>query len=153
MEHGFIVLRFLFPADLQAPESVKPGVGTFDDPAARPLSARQFFVLLTSGSNVGAITQLPCVVATFFGVIGLVTAEMVKLLGLEQNRILEGCSQELTIVPIGGGHQNRDRNAGAIRKQASLGPSFAAIRGVWPGFFPHPAELSSSRRRYSASPT
>jgi hypothetical protein len=34
MEHGFIVIGFLFPANEETAKAIEPGVGAFDDPAS-----------------------------------------------------------------------------------------------------------------------
>ena len=138
---------------------VEPGLRSFVDPATRLRMRMPTFVL----HLVAARSDVPTVVATFqavaevFGVVRFVGAHVLRTsrfrLGTMDRHAVERWHGQLKIVPVCRSDRQSQYHAASIGQHRTLHPRFAAIGRVWPGFFPHPAVLSSSLRRASASAT
>src|SRR5438045_8128599 len=66
---------------------------------------------------------------------------------------VDGFFNEFLIMHIGAGHGSTNRYSATIDQHRTLDPDFATIGLVFPGFFPHPAAICSSRRRGFAIPS
>ena len=81
LEEGEVVGVFLRPADQERPVAVQPGVGGFDDPAARaPAGQAELELdLLAACSDVRRVTVLERERVDRRGVVGAVEAEALRL--------------------------------------------------------------------------
>ena len=156
MQESQIVSDLLFPADQQAARAVRPGVGAFHDPAARPtattLRNRGTFAFLGDVDRVSSTTRC---LAHRFGIVTFVRTEMLFLarrrLWAPHGNVLNRFSNQLLIMHIRAGDSDANGHASPLRQHRALDPQLATIRRVSPGFFPHPVAPWSSPRPNSAT--
>ena len=160
MQHGFVVVCLLFPADQQTPETIEPRVASLDDPSSRALPGvvSQVDGFLTARPNVRGVAAALEELASVGVVVPLVSAEMLPATpGLRTETAhgvtIKRAGDESLVMCVGSGDRQGQRNAASIRKKGTLRAELASVRRIGPGFFPLRAVPSSSLRPGSASPS
>ena len=149
MQEAQVVGDFFLPADQQSPGTVEPRMSTFHFPTPRFAAT-----MLRLRDLVGLAWNMRCVaprayftVDRFAGV-ALVEAKILGLgrrwLGALDGNGVERVGDQLLVRHIGAFHGHSQRHATAIDQRRAFDAELAAIGRVFPGFFPHPAVISSS---------
>lgn len=143
MEQADVVRRFLFPAHENAAVAVQPRVNPLDDPAACAISAAALCLFFAARADVWRVASATDGATNSVGIVALVAAEMLLVPAAgpwarHRNAIERGFDESL-IMHIGAGHRQANRHAASVGEHRPLHAEFAAIGGVFPGFFPHPA--------------
>lgn len=138
MEHGEVVLGLLLPADEEAPESVEPGVGSFDDPATGTIAGfglerGHFFA---AGSQVQREAELVGELPDLREVIALVQTEPLWPFD-GRPRAPDGdrfkrLARELEVVAVSFARDDAQGNAGSISEERALRPFLALSVGLGP---------------------
>ena len=126
-------------------------MGSLDDPTPRSSAATRWpgrgFASL---GNVDEVTSSPGGATHRLGVIAFVRAEMLpfarRRCGTADGYASQSFMNQLLIMHVGAGDRHADRHASPIGEHRTLDAEFAAIGGVFPGFFPHPAAPWSAPR-------
>lgn len=140
MEHGFIVLRLLFPSDHYGAISVDAAEGLLYDPSPGFKSLlpniNPFF---TSSSDMRNKAMSPQPTLNPFSDVGSIQGNILPPIPLwfrPSNRDAFDCAdQQSNIVPVRGGNNNPKRDSFRISQNASLRPLFAPICRVFACFF------------------
>ena len=154
MNERQIIFRFLLPAYQQATGTVCPAMRSFDNPSSR-LSAlvAALFVFAALG-DVGLVSATCGELLDGLANVAFVQTKMLTLMSARTRSAdgdrVEGCGNQLLIVRIRAGDGNPQRDAASISEHRPFDAQLSAIGRVFPGFFPHPAATSLSRRPYSA---
>jgi|GEM_PF-5713102 len=136
MEHGLVVLHFLFPTNEQAAKAIHPGVGPFDHPSSGPVSGnrRFFFFLFAARTQMKDISQLGHLFPDDRIVVSLIQAQMLRVLRVRfrsrSSRLGQRGPQQFHIVTIRPIDDDAQGHAASIRPQTPLGSTLAAIRRV-----------------------
>jgi hypothetical protein len=113
--------------------------------------------LLAPRFNVRSIMPTAEKPANVVGVVPFVKADvllaMASWLRTFDGNAAEGCFKKFDVVRIRAAYFNTQRHAATVGKHRPLGSQLATIGRVFPGFFPHPAAISSSPRPRFASST
>lgn len=131
--------QLLLEAHQELAEAIQPGMGHFDDPAARPIARDDplGLRLFSPRSNVRDIATgrhcLPC-----HGIIiALICTQMLRgrggrLWALDHDGIQRVCEQ-LHIGAIGARHHHGNGKAVPFSQQTALGAPLATVRGIGAG--------------------
>jgi len=137
-----VVVGLFAPADEQAAEAVEPGVGAFDDPAARAEAFLAFdlFLLFTAGADMPGEAELVEQLVDLGIVVALVQAQALGRLrgGVRtvDHDALQGRTEQLEVVYVRAGDLEPDREAVPVAENGPLGPFFALSVGFGPVFSP-----------------
>ncbi len=142
LEEREVVSVFLRPANENRSVAVEPGVGCFDDPAARAPARGADLVgdLLATGADVGCESVVGDEAADLGVVVGLVETEALgrlrgRLGPLDRNRV-ERVLQEEVIVAVGAFVVEPDRDSSSLAEDRTLRPFLALSVGFDPVFAP-----------------
>ena len=158
VQQSKIVLRLFFPAGQDAPVAVHPTVCSFHNPATSLLPGRSLegLCFLAPSAKMKRIAELRGQFTNFIVVIPFVQTQTLgfhsRRSGALHRNTLQGFPGQLEVIDVGSGDDQSHGNAGSVGQQTALGSALGAIRGVFPGFFPHPREPWSSHRPSTASP-
>lgn len=137
-----MVVGFLRPADQQPAETIEPGVGSFDYPAARAEASGGFelFLFLAAGADVRGEPVLAGQREDLGVVVALVEADPLWLprrgvWPLDQDAF-ERRAEELEVVDVRSRDLEPDRDATAVADDRALRPFFARSVGFGPVFSP-----------------
>ncbi len=133
-----MVFGFLRPADEQSAESVQPGVGALDHPAAGAEVGvvLDCFLLFAARTDVRVEVEFVGERVNLGVVVTLVQAEararaLLGVRSLDQDAF-ERRAEELEVVDVGAGDLEPDREATAVADDGSLRPFFALSVGLGP---------------------
>lgn len=150
MEHCQVGVGAFLPAGEDAAEAVKPGVRSFDNPAAGAEASLVFdrLRLFAAAADVGGERELLRELADLPVVVGGVEAEPVWRLGCrrgprDRDR-LERVAGELVVVQVGACWRDRERDALALGEQRSFRPFLARSVGFGPVCSPPSGALPSA---------
>jgi len=155
MDKGRVIADLLFPTHKQAPRAVRPGVTSFDYPAASTLPGATLWLDFALTRDVRNITEASG--ESFCGptAVAFVQTEMLPTpsgrLGTRQGNRLQRGTQQLDVVSVGTGDRDAQRHAATIRHDRSLDAELTAISRVFAGFFPRPTAPWSWLRPVLAS--
>jgi hypothetical protein len=128
-----------FVADAEAAELVQPADRAFHDPAMLAESAAVCRVAFGEHRLNAAFSKSATMRFRIVGAIALhpiwFAARAAGLAAHRRNRVDERFELR-DVVRVGASQRNGQRNAVAVGDHMVLTASFAAIRGVWPRFFP-----------------
>ncbi len=126
-------------ADRQAAELGEPGQSPFDDPAMAAEAGGGFDALASDPTADATASQ---VAPTAANVVALVGMELGRTLAgsapraLDRGDRLDQLLEDDLVGDVGGGEQERARDAVAVDHQMALRARFAAIRWIRAGFGP-----------------
>jgi hypothetical protein len=155
MDKGQVIADLLFPADKEAPRAVRPGVTSFDYPAAGALSGATSWLDFALLRDVWNITEASGESLCGPTAVAFVQTEMLPTpsgrLGTREGNRLQRGTQQLDVVSVGAGDRDAQRHTATIRHDRSLDAELTAIGRVFSGFFPRPTAPWSWLRRVLAS--
>ena len=152
MQHTQIILRSFLPPDQDSTKSVHPTVCSLHDPASgfeacRSLESLCFFAPRT---KVECIMKLGGQCSNFVIVIPFVQTQTLRFRwcrsGSFDRNTHQSFAGQLEVIDVGSGDGQSHGNARCVGQQTALRSALGPIRGVFPGFFPHPREPWSSHR-------
>jgi hypothetical protein len=150
VEHGEVGVGAFLPAGEDAAEAVEPGVGAFDDPAARPEAglALQRLCLLAAPADVRGEAELRRELVDLGEVVALVEADTLWPLpgrrrSLDRDR-LDCLAGELEVVQVRARSRDRERDALTLGEERSFRPFFARSVGFGPVSSPPKGALPSA---------
>ena len=150
MKQPNIVFRFLFPADKNSAKTIKPTMGSLNNPAAGlfPYIYPQFFGLNTPGFYVCGILEFLNKPTHLIKIISFIKAEVLSVVRswfrTFDGNTLERRPCQFHIVPVCSVHGKANRNPGPIAQHRSLHTCFTPISRVFSCFPPHLEGLWSS---------
>src|SRR5467141_2813148 len=134
-------------------------MGTFHHPPPRFEACFAFegLRLFAPAANMGRKAKLPHGLPYFLVVIAFIHTHALPLLwgwlGAVHRNTGYRRPHHLHVIAIGPSDGQANRDAVRLCQHTSFYACLAAIRRVWPSFFPHPKALWSSRRPCSAMPS
>ena len=157
MQKAEIVRGLLFPSDEKSSRAVHPRVSAFDDPTpCTSFAAMRTSRVFAFRRNVDDVSTALCGTPDCFRVVAFVGTQM---LSFAQSRpwtsnwnTAQSLDDQFLIMHIGAGDGHAKRKSRSIGQHRAFDAEFAAIRRVFPCFFPHPTEPSPSRRPNFATP-
>jgi len=155
MNKGQVIADLFFPTHKEASCAVRPGVTSFDYPAAGTLPGATLWLDFALTRDVRNITEASG--ESFCGptAVAFVQTEMLPTpsgrLGTRQGNRLQRGTQQLDVVSVGTGDRDAQRHAATIRHDRSLDAELTAISRVFAGFFPRPTAPWSWLRPVLAS--
>src|SRR5712692_4906144 len=158
MQKRKVVLGFLVPTNENAPKAIHPTVSTFHHPAPRFFlsSPLELLGLFAARTNMRCEPKFCQEVVHFLKVVALVQTHALWLCLRGHwpiwHNVFDGFARQFHIVAIGSCDGQTNRHTVSLGQQATFDATFAAIGGVRPAFFPHPAALWSWHHPCSASP-
>src|SRR5487761_12441 len=157
MNERKIIVCFLLPPHEQAAIAVGPRMCALHDPSSRFVPALAGSPLFSTRDNVRHIAAPPCQLFDGASVVAFVAAEMLRPTGrwprtCDRDR-LQSIGGENLIVRVGTGDHDGQRNTPTVREHRPLDAQFAAISGIFAGFFPRREAPWSSPRPEIASAT
>jgi len=145
MKQRQIIFRFLFPPRQNAAKAVHPAMGAFHHPATGfetgfMLDRLCFFPART---NVSRIAKFFHQVAYLTRIITFIKTHPLlftfrRRWPFHRNTFYR-CLCHFAVMAVGALNRQPYRNTGTVRQQTAFNAFFSSIRGVWAGFFPHPA--------------
>jgi hypothetical protein len=157
MEQGFVVDRFLLPADQNPPEAIHPRGDAFDHPASSATALGAFRGLLFAARlDMGRIAATAGFCTNDCRIESFIAAQMLpaarsRTRTTDRNAVQRRAEKSL-IMYIGTVDCQPQGHAAAIGQHRALDPQFAPIRGIGAGFFPRPREpWLSSRPDFATS--
>ena len=157
MDKGQVITDLLFPTHKQAPRAVRPGVTSFDYPAAGALPGATLWLDFALTRDVRNIAEASGEGFRGPTAIAFVQTEMLPTpssrLGTRQGNRLQRGTKQLDVVSVGAGDRDAQWHAATIRHDRSLDAELTAIGGVFAGFFPRPTVPWSWLRPTLASAT
>jgi hypothetical protein len=159
MEHCYVSISTLLPANQDSTEAIQPTVSAFHYPATRPITGAslQLAHILAATGDVAGEPKLCHECVDFSVVVALVETEILRLCSrrswtLEGNAV-EGFTREPEVVDVRAGDGEPKGNAARLRQHASLGPALGSVGWIAAAFFPHPAAPSTSPHPSTATPS
>ena len=157
MDKSQVVADLFFPSHKQTPCAVRPGMISFNHPAASTLSSPSLwfdFALARDVRNVAKTSGESFRGAT---TVAFVQTEMLPApsgrFGSPHGYRLQRGPQQLDIVSVGTGDRDAQRHTAAVRHDGTLDAELTAIGRVFAGIFPHPTAPWSWLRPTLASAT
>jgi len=141
MDESQVVAEFLFPTNKETPRAVRPGVTTFDDPAAGTLPSPSLHRNIALAGNVRNVVETSRESFCGLAEVSLVQAEVLlgrsTRLGTGHGNRFQCGPQQGSIVSVCSCDCDSQRYTAAIGYDGSLDAQLTAIGGVFAGFFPH----------------
>ena len=143
MDERQIIVGFLFPPHQQAAGAVGPRMASFHDPTAGTLSGAANPRVFPLGGDVGHVTEATSERFRRLAKVAFVQTQMLLArpsgCGTSQRHRLQCGPQQFGVVTVGAVDGNAQRDAAGVSDDRAFDAELAAIRWVFPGFFPHPA--------------
>ena len=142
MEHGEVGVGAFLPADEDASETVEPGVGALDNPAACAEAgfALERLCFFSAAADVGGERELLGEFADLLVVVGGVEAQPLRplpgRLGACDRDRLDRLAGELVVVQVRARRRDPDRDALALGEEAAFRPFLALSVGFGPVLAP-----------------
>src|SRR5262249_41186462 len=142
MEHCQIGICAFLPTYEDPTESVHPAVGSFDNPTSSSEAGLSFdgFGFFAPAADMGRETELIRELADLAVIVSRVGAGPWRGgpggFRRREDDVLDRLACHLEVDAVGAVDGEADRNTVRLGQHAPFGSAFAAIRRVWPRFFP-----------------
>lgn len=154
MQQRFVIGHLLFVPHTQLAVIVHPRMGSFHDPTS---SASLRFVASLGHSLLGYVRNIPPLPYLLLGGLTGVPLVRTEILGSPLRGLrswdydrVQRLSQQLHVMPIGGGDDKRERGATAVHQQTALGSLFSPdLSGYFPPLLAPRAPCLGSRPRFA----